>query len=535
MKKNLYSLGLEFSTQSAKMIVLDLNEKSVVYTGKFEFDENFPKYGTKGGVLSSDRLGLRHTSPYLMLEALDFVFDKLKKDGVDLAAVGVIKLDGMQHCTVYTDTTFSNRLKSLSNAKNLLEALKDSISRKTSPIWEDRSTEKEAGAITKALETSGSISNITGNKAELRFPASQILRWAKESPLEYKNTENIQLLSAFLTSILTGKIAPVDTGDGWGSNLNNLDIKKPGWSKEVIKVMDMLLAKEGIKDSVGGKIGGISHYDEPVGKINPYFINKYGVGRDAVILAGTGDNPATLLGCGGHIVISLGSSYTVNGLMKLIKPSINGEYNIFGYTKGTAMALTCYTNGSKLHDTFVRRYILKSENGSLTKEAFDSYMKKFGDQKISGNEKLMLPYLLDESVPVKKAGIIRDGFTEDDAEANIRSLHISQVLSLKLHSSHLSDVKSICVVGGGSKNHILRQTIADIFKAEIFSIKNSDFAAPLGCAISGAKTLLKISYEKAAEFFVQRAEGTSSAPIAENTPIYEKLLKKYEDLEKRSI
>ncbi len=511
-----------------------MNEKSVVYTGKFEFDENFPGYGTKGGVLESDRPGLRHTSPYLMLEALDFVFGKLKNEGVDLAAVGAIKLDAMQHCTVYTDAAFSSRLKSLDNTKNLLDALKDSISRKTSPIWEDRTTETEADAITKELEANGGISNITGNKAELRFPASQILRWAKESPLEYKNTENIQLLSAFLTSILAGKIVPVDTGDGWGSNLNNLNIKNPGWSKEAVKAIDVLLSKEGIKESVGGKIGMISHYDEPVGKINSYFINKYGVSRDAVILAGTGDNPATLLGCGGHIVISLGSSYTVNGLMKLIKPSINGEYNVFGYTKGTAMALTCYTNGSKLHDTFVRKYILKSETGSLTKEAFDNYMEKFGDHKIRENEKLMLPYLLDESVPVKKAGIIRDGFSEDDAEANIRSLHISQVLSLKLHSNHLSDVKSICVVGGGSKNHILRQAIADIFKAEVFSIKNSDFAAPLGCAISGAKTLLKTNYEKAAEFFVQRAEGPSSVPKAENVPVYEKLLKRYEDLEKRS-
>jgi len=34
------------------------------------------------------------------------------------------------------------------------------------------------------------------------------------------------------------------------------------------------------------------------------------VNPDAVVLAGTGDNPATLPGCGGRLVISLGSSYS---------------------------------------------------------------------------------------------------------------------------------------------------------------------------------------------------------------------------------
>jgi sugar (pentulose or hexulose) kinase len=89
------------------------------------------------------------------------------------------------------------------------------------------------------------------------------------------------------------------------------------------------------------------------------------------------------------------------------------------------------------------------------------------------------------------------------------------------------------MVGGGSKNAILRQAVADIFNAETFSIKNSDFAAPLGCAISGAKKVLNISYEQAAEFFVQRAEGTSTMPQKDNALVYEKLLRRYSDLESR--
>lgn len=51
------------------------------------------------------------------------------------------------------------------------------------------------------------------------------MKWAKENPSEYKETAHIFLLSSFITSVLAGKIAPVDTGDGWGTNLNSINIK----------------------------------------------------------------------------------------------------------------------------------------------------------------------------------------------------------------------------------------------------------------------------------------------------------------------
>ena len=121
------------------------------------------------------------------------------------------------------------------------------------------------------------------------------------------------------------------------------------------------LGKSVIKPSLYNKLGQIDHYDSEAGTVNLYFSRKYGISPDAIILTGTGDNPATLMGCGGKIVVSLGSSYTVNGVMGEIVPSLNGEYNIFGYTKGKAMALSVITNGAKVHDYFLREYLLGSD------------------------------------------------------------------------------------------------------------------------------------------------------------------------------
>jgi xylulokinase len=524
------SLGIEFSTQSVKLIVLDLEKKQVAYTGKFDYDATFPQYKTSGGILPAASPQIRHTSPFLMIEAVDFLFQKLKDEKVDLARIQAIKADGMQHCTLYFGKGLAGALDALKTESSLLDQLKGTLSRQRAPIWEDRSTGAEAKLLTEMLAAKGGVENLTGNRAELRFPAVQIMKWAKESPDEYKATAHILLLSAFLTSVLAGKIAPVDTGDGWGTNLNALDIANPQWNKTVLDAVNGYLQQSGL-GGIESRIGAIDHYDAPVGKVNPYFVKKYGVNPEAVVLTGTGDNPATLLGCGGQIVISLGSSYTVNGVMQKVVPSTTEEYNVFGYTKGSAMALSVITNGGKLHEAFLRKYILRSDDKPLGRADWEAYRKAAGASTLSADENLMLPYLFDESVPLCKSGIVRQGFGEDDAAANIRSLYVSQSLSLKVHSTHLSKIGGFAIVAGGSKDPFFRQLLTDLFNAESFIIENSDFAAPLGCAISGAKHALNISYQQAAESFVVKDKQSVLRPIPENVAVTGELLERYRSLE----
>jgi xylulokinase len=468
----------------------------------------------------------------MLIEALDYGFSKMADDGVDLSRVKAIKTDCMQHCTVYTDSRFNNIIRGLKSDHDLLQQIGPCITRIQSPIWEDRSPIQEIEFLKEQLKEKGGISVITGNRAELRFPAAQILKWARESPRAYKNTSHIFLLSAFLTSILAGKICPVDTGDGWGTNFNHMKIDQPAWSKDVLTVADSYLNRIGITSSLKDKLGKMTHYDDQLGLINPYFVQKYGIDKDCIILAGTGDNPATLLGCGGRMVISLGSSYTVNGVMDSIVPSLTHEYNLFGYTKGKAMALSVITNGGKVHEHFFEKYIGNKGKDKEKAASWQAYEKVAGSVELKEDEKLMLPYLLDESVPLRKRGIFRDGFTEDDACVNIRALHLSQVLSLKQHASHLGRMDELCIVGGAAKNRLLRQWIADAFSAKIYSISNADLAAPIGCAISGAVSILGISYKKAANRFVKIDEASVCRPISANVGVMKHLIHRYRELEK---
>jgi len=527
-------LGIDFSTQSVKALVLDVRGADVVHADSFEYDTAFPNYGTKGGVLQTRHPATRHTSPFILIEALDLAFSRLQKSGVELGRIGTVKIDAMQHCTVYANASFGERVGSLSHGQDLLSQLEPSIARRTSPIWEDRSPVKEAEYLANALEKHGSMLALTGNRAELRFPAAQVLKWAGEFPDEYVRTAHIFLLSAFLTSILAGKVAPVDTGDGWGTNLNTLDVRHPGWSDAVLKTADEYLGSRNAGLPLRDRLGEMVHYDTVLGSMAPYFVRRYGMSPGAIVLAGTGDNPATLLGCGGHAVISLGSSYTVNGLMREIVPSVTGEYNIFGYTPGRAMALTVFTNGAKVHEFFLDKYMAKGTSGSETDDRWEAYVSGAGSSVLREDERLMLPYLRDESVPLRPGGMVRDGFDDHDARVNIRSLHVSQALSLKLNSSHLGRTDALCVVGGGAKNRFLRQLIADVFDANTCSIRYAGLAAALGCAISGARALLDITYEEAAGRFVQLDRASSVRPLEGDRNAIQTLLDRYEALERKA-
>lgn len=531
----MYSIGIEFSTQSVKAVTLNLHDFDVAFTGSFEYDTCFPAYETQGGVLAPYAPDIRHTSPFMLLEALDYLFDMMVNEGLNLSQIEAIKVDGMQHCTVYTGSEFSQILKELDTEQSLVSQIGPSITRKTSPIWEDRSPIAEAEYLTESLRAERGIDHLTGNRAELRFPASQILKWSRESPEEYIRTSNILLLSAFISSILAGKIVPVDTGDGWGTNLNHLDIHQPGWSDPVLLAAGTFLEEHGLQAPLVDKLGRMDHYDTPVGVINSYFAEKYGVASTAKVLIGTGDNPATLLGCGGHMVISLGSSYTVNGVMRTIVPSVDEEYNVFGFTRGNAMALSVFTNGGKVHEALLNRYLSLPKNQKPKKADWVRYAGETGSLLLSPDEKLMLPYLLEESVPLRTQGIIRDGFSDDELQANVRALHLSQILTMKLHSNHLGEADELCIVGGASGNPIMRQWIADAFQSRTYSIDNADSAAPFGCALSGATAALGISYEEAAKRFVRKDDASVCRPIAENQDVMTDLIERYRHLEMSSF
>ena len=83
----MYSLGIELSTQSVKTVILDLDKAAVIHTDAFEYDTALPEYETEGGVLRSRDKDIRHTSPFMLIQALEMAFTRLLQAGIDMAQI----------------------------------------------------------------------------------------------------------------------------------------------------------------------------------------------------------------------------------------------------------------------------------------------------------------------------------------------------------------------------------------------------------------------------------------------------------------
>ncbi len=173
----------------------------------------------------------------------------------------------------------------------------------------DSSTFKECEEITVALGGDKEVAARTGSIATERFAGPQIRKFWKQESDAYENTAHIALISSFITSILIGRPAPVDAGDGYGTNL--ADIRTGSWSRQVL---------ERVAPDLQKRLPELKTSDEVAGPVSAYLVRRHGFSPEAKVVIGSGDNPSSLVGLGllgktAIHAISLGTSDTYFGYL----------------------------------------------------------------------------------------------------------------------------------------------------------------------------------------------------------------------------
>jgi xylulokinase len=133
--------------------------------------------------------------------------------------IAAMAVSAQQHGTVYLNHQAVTTLAGLNPLNPLSSGLAEIFSRKTCPIWMDSSTSRACHEITAALGGDAEVARLTGSMATERFAGPQIRKFWKDEPGGYEGTAHIALISSFVTAILVGRIAPIDAGDGYGTNL----------------------------------------------------------------------------------------------------------------------------------------------------------------------------------------------------------------------------------------------------------------------------------------------------------------------------
>ncbi len=516
-------LGLDCSTQSLTGIVVDYEKAETILKSTVIYDEDISHFGTKNGVLYFNDPKVIHAPPLMWIEALEKLFGIIKSE-ITLKEIICISGSGQQHGTVYLNEKFSNTLSNLDSKRSLSSQLDKCFSRTTAPIWMDSSTFEECCEIREKLGGAERTIELTGSNTFERFSGPQIRKFFKTKPVQYQKTSIIHLVSSFLASVLIGKNAPIDHADGAGMNLMNIKTFK--WDDKALKSTAPNLRK---------KLPTLVKSNTILGKISPFFVERFKFHKDTLINTWSGDNPNSLIGVGliksGKACISLGTSDTYFSFMKNLYLDYKGEGHVFGSPTGEYMSLICFKNGAITREMVKNRY-------QLSWEKFTDILKRTP----AGNHgKIMLPYYLPEIVPlVLEPKIHKFGFEEDTMSSNIRGVIEAQILSMRLHSSWIKENPTeIYVTGGGSQNRAILQTIADVFQTPVRQSKSSDSAA-LGAAIRAIKSYynyfgLDVTWEKIIQKFLIDDETIVLVPDPAKKEMYEELLRLYLKFEKHVL
>ncbi len=491
-------LGLDSSTQGLKAIVI--GEQGLVAEESVNFGNDLPAYDSPNGFLANDDPRIVHADPLMWLDAMDMLFAKMQRRGIRLDRIAGISGSGQQHGSVYLNGDFEGLLASLDPQKTLAEQLRAALSRRTAPIWMDHSTEEECQALT--VQFGDSLQALTGSAATERFTGPQIMKFARQEPRRWADTARVHLVSSFLCSVLCGKDAPIDYGDGAGMNLLNLRTMQ--WDPEIVRFT---------APGLSGKLPAVARPGTTAGTIAPYF-GKYGFAPDITVVVWSGDNPCSLVGTGcasvGTIGISLGTSDTLFAPMPEFRTDPAGCGHIFGNPAGGFLSLICFANGSLAREKLRARF-------SLSREEWEEAISR--TRPAAG--KVMLPYFETECTPPVSRPQVRCNF--DDAAnpaETIRALLETQILSMRHHSSWMDlKIDRIRLTGGASRSSGLCQIIADIFQADIECAESTN-AAGLGAAMCAANAVENIPFAELAASCCR--SGRRIRPARENAGAYEK-------------
>jgi len=505
-----FFLGLDLSTQSLTAVVIEPESRFITQFSK-HFDQDYPRYGTRGGVPPTDDPLQAGVDPLMWVEALDDMLRRLQAEGLT-RRIACMAVSAQQHGTVYLDQAAAARISGLKHSTALPAGLSGIFSRSFCPIWMDLSTTPECREIAEALGGDSAVARLTGSAATERFSGPQIRKFWKEDPGAYGRTAHIALISSFMTSLLIGRLAPVDAGDGFGTNL--ADVRRGVWSDAALNA-----AAPGLKN----RLPHLITRDERIGPVSPYLVERFGFRPETEVVVGSGDNPSSLAGLGMLGVpelraVSLGTSDTYFGYMPDLSGVEHAEGHIFGAADGRYMFLVCFKNGS------LARERVKDSFG-LTWNEFSRILLETAP----GNHgRVMLPYFMPEITPiVLQPKVWRfGGLGCEDVRGNFRAVAEAQAMAMYLHSGWAGPrPHAVLVTAGGSENKGLLAVISQVFGAEV-KVQEVKEGAALGTAIRAAHAWLNrdravVTWSELGEAVVSTGAAQVTRPPAEAVRVYQ--------------
>jgi len=488
--------GLDVSTQSCKLVVIDVAARATVHVDAVNYDEGLSHYGTREGVAQGAAEGVSESDPHMWIEAVELLLQRLAASPrVDGRRIKCFSVSGQQHGLVALDRD-------------------GKLARPRAKLWNDFSTAAECQLLTERVGGKERMIAEVGNTQRTGYTAPKILHMLHHEPECYLRSTTLFLVHNFVNWYLTGGadggVAVMEPGDTSGTAI--WSPVEGSWSRVVIDAIDPALT---------GKLPPVEPSDRTIGRIAPRLADAYCLSRECVIDAGSGDNMYGAIGTGnftpGIVTISLGTSGTAYTFLEEPWVDPEGEIAAFCDSTGHHLPLLCVSNMANGYNALLERF-------GMGHEEFDAEVELTQP----GNAgRLLIPWYTGERTPdLPNAAPLYFGFGVDDfgKERLCRAVLEGHVLNLWSGFCRLPvRPQAIHLTGGLSRSPSWCQMIADVFEAETVPVEGE--GAALGAAIHAAWVWTKeqrgaISLGEVAEPFVVLDAARRKKPVRRNVEIY---------------
>ncbi len=479
-------IGIDSGTQSTKALVVEAKSGKVLGEGSSHY-----------GLLPDLPPGAKEQDPASWIvatrKAIRSALAAARADGREVVALGV---SGQQHGFVPLDA-----------AGEVIRPAK---------LWCDTATAAECEEITAALGGPKATLRALGNSVLPGFTASKILWLKKHEPENFARLATVLLPHDYLNFWLTGDKF-MEYGDASGTAL--LDVRKRRWCEAAVKAIDPDLM---------GKLPPVSPSDRPAGRLCAATAKQLGLPAGITVSAGGGDNMMGAIGTGntreGVVTASFGTSGTIYACAE--KPVIDprGEIAAFCDSTNRWLPLLCTMNVT------VATEMVRKDFG-LEHDAF----AKTATKAPAGSDGLvLLPYLEGERTPNVPDGtgvffgVRPKTFTAAHfARATMEGVTMGMNYGLRRLAELGVKATQVRATGGGARSKLWRQIMADVFNAEVVTLKVAEGAA-FGAALQAlwAWRLAageRVGISELTDAFVRVNPGESAEPNPASVRLYAEL------------
>jgi xylulokinase len=479
-------LGIDSGTQSTKVLVVDAGNGNVLAASAEAYD-----------LIPGLPPGHKEQHPHTWRDATQRAIRKaLVLAGARAGEVRAIGVSGQQHGFVPLD----KRGEVIRPAK----------------LWCDTSTAAECEEITRELGGPKATIRALGNAVLPGFTAPKILWLKRHEPKNFARLATVLLPHDYLNYWLTGR-AVMEYGDASGTAL--LDVRRRKWCAAALRAIDAGLE---------GKLPPLISSDEPVGTVQPATARQLGLGADVLVSAGGGDNMMGAIGTGntraGLVTASFGTSGTIYACSE--RPVVDplGEIASFCDSTNRWLPLLCTMNVT------VATEMMRLDFGY----SHEKFEKKAAAVPPGAHGLLLLPYLEGERTPNVPDGtgvMIGINTRTFSASHYCRAAMEGVTLGMNYGLRRLADLgvkaTQIRATGGGAKSRLWRQIMADVFNAEVVTLKVSEGAA-YGAALQALWCWRRdcgenVSISEITDRFVRVNRAETAAPNGKAVAVYREL------------